>query len=64
MMAARVLLPKTEVMVREIELRIQYGGSDRGIEGLRAYEQAMSAEGLSQHTIEEMEQFLGVKLRH
>ncbi len=59
-----VMLPKKEVTAREIELWVLHLGQDWNnriaVEKYLAFEKAMIAEGLSEHSLEDVERFLGV----
>jgi AbiV family abortive infection protein len=59
-----VMLPKTDVTLREIELWIEHLGSDWNnriaVRKYYAFEKAMIEEGLSAHTLEDIARFLGV----
>jgi AbiV family abortive infection protein len=63
--AAKVLIPKREIPVREMELWIEHVGSypsnSEAFEGIVAFYRAMQAEGLDCHTPEEIGVFLGLK---
>jgi AbiV family abortive infection protein len=64
MLAAKVLVPKNETTAREMELFVQHIGNDPSVEGIKAFQLALKAEGLSKHTDEQLERFLGAKMSH